>query len=196
MTALHYQSPMTVEEYLALDRNSLETRYEYIDGTITMLAGGSANHSIIKINITGILSRLLARTSCRVYDSDLRVRISETRYVYPDASVSCDPQDRGQNDIMQSPRLVIEVLSPSTERYDRGKKFSYYRACPTIQEYVLIDSQSQEIQIYRREKVRLWTLHIYGPGDEVELNSLNIHFPFAQVYENVELPEEDGPQLA
>ena len=87
----------------------------------------------------------------------------------------------------------MEVLSESTEAFDRGRKFAYYRECPTIQEYVLVDSHRLAVEVFRREAPHLWTYHAWGTGDEVELASLGIHFPLASVYRNVLLPENDAP---
>ena len=190
--ALPNRSPISVEEYLQLDRDSVETRYEYIDGHIRMLAGGTVNHAKISLNIARILYDLLRNGSCNVLNSDVRVRLSETRYVYPDVTVSCDGRDQGSADIILFPRLVVEILSPSTEDYDRGRKFTYYRACPTIQEYVLISSTYRAIEVFRRERNTLWTLQVFGPDDIVELTSLGIHFSVSAIYENVELPEDDN----
>ncbi len=181
---------MSVEDYLTLDRSSVEVRYEYVDGYVYMLAGGTADHSTISINLTSLLHSLLRSSHCRVYNSDLKVRLSQKRYVYPDASVSCDQRDRGSSDTVQFPRLIVEVLSSSTEAYDRGRKFAYYRACPTIQEYVLIDTQRQAVEVYRRQSDTLWTLHPFGPGDLVDLASLSLSFSIAALYENVELQED------
>ena len=125
---------MRVEEYLELDRKSLDARYEYIDGVVTMLAAGPTNHSRISVNVVSLLQAALRGSLCEVFNSDLRVSISSTRYVLPDASVSCDPGDlEGANDIIYSPRVIVEVLSPSTEATDRGKKFRYYQSCLSIQ---------------------------------------------------------------
>ena len=181
---------LSVEDYLQLDSNSFETRYEYVDGYVTMLAGGTANHATIGVNITSILRSLLRGSPCHVYNSDLRVRIAETRYFYPDATVSCDEQDRGQSDMIRSPRLVVEVLSSGTEAFDRGKKFAFYRECPTIQEYVLINTQYASVEVFRHEKNSLWTFHAFGPDDEVKLASIAVHFPVAAVYEDVLFPPE------
>ena len=194
MVAERSQSRMSVEDYLALDRASTEGRYEYIDGLAYLLAGGTADHSIITLNIMDAIHSFLRDSPCRIYNSDLRVRLSKSHYVYPDASVSCDPRDRGQVDTIQYPRLAVEVLSPSTEGYDRGRKFGYYRACPTLQEYVLVDSQRQAVEVYRRETDNLWVLHAFGPGDEVNLASLGVRFPAAAVYADVKLPDENTPE--
>ncbi|HCI79677.1 MAG TPA: hypothetical protein DHW02_08305 [Ktedonobacter sp.] len=175
---------MRVEDYLTLDRNSPDVRYEYIDGYAYLLAGGTANHSTIKLNITSVLKGLLRGGSCRVYDSDLKVRLSASRYAYPDAMVSCDSRDRGKIDVAHSPRIVFEVLSPSTEAYNRGEKFDYYRACPTIEEYVLVNAERQSIEVYRRE-APFWVLSTFEAGDDVKLSSINVYMPVAAIYEDV-----------
>ena len=190
MVADPHRLSMSAEEYLALDRNSLEARYEFIDGIVTMLAGGTVNHSRVSINLLLVLDHALRGRSCMVYNSDMRVSISESRYVYPDISASCDShdQEQGDSDILHYPCVVIEVLSSSTEAYDRGREFDYYRACPTIQEYMLVDTQQQAIDLYRRQTENLWTFHPLRSGDEVELKSINVHFPIASVYENITFP--------
>ena len=190
MVAQPQWSPMSVQEYLELDRNSLNARYEFIDGHVYMLAGGTANHSRISANMIRELGTALRNSSCSVYTSDMRVRLSQKRYVYPDVSVSCDPRDGGTVDILRYPCLIVEVLSPSTETYDRGKKFGLYRLCPTVQEYVLVDTQRQAVEVYRRRAETLWTLHFFGPGDQIELASLNVRFPIAVLYENITLLED------
>ena len=179
---------MSVEAYFELDRTSLDARYEYIDGVVTMMAGGTADHSTISINVMTALHGLLRCRPCRVYNSDLRVRLTQSRYVYPDASVSCNAEDRGQIDIIQSPCVVIEVLSPSTEAYDRGRKFAYYRACLTLQEYLLVDTQRRAVDLYRRATDNLWTLHPFGPGETVILKSIDVSIPLDALYENVTFP--------
>lgn len=190
MVAQPHRSMMSVQEYLTLDSNSFETRYEFIDGYAYMLAGGTADHSIIKQNVASLIRSQLRGGPCRVYDSDMKVRLSEMRYVYPDISVTCDPRDRGRIDIVQSPRLIVEVLSPSTEAKDRGKKFGYYRSCPTVEEYTLVDTQQQSVEVYRREQYPFWQFSPFGPGDQIVLTSLGISFPLANVYEDVIFPED------
>ena len=116
--ALPRNPSMTVEEYLQLDKQSTEAKYEYIDGHVRMLAGGTPNHAKISANLIVALGGLLAHRSCGVYTSDVRVRLSETRFVYPDITVSCDGRDQTQEETIQYPKIVVEVLSPSTERYE------------------------------------------------------------------------------
>ncbi len=181
---------MSIEDYIALDSNSSEARYEFIDGYVYMLAGGTADHSTINGNLLAAFKSALRGGPCRVHTSDLKVQLSEKRYVFPDISISCDPRDRGKITVMQSPILIVETLSPSTETYNRGKKFSYYRACTSVQEYVLVDTQEQIIEVYRRDKEPFWKFSAFEAGERVELTSLDIHIPVSGVYEDVELPED------
>jgi Uma2 family endonuclease len=176
-----------IDDYLALDRNSQDARYEYLEGELRMLAGGSADHSTITTNLTSILHRLVEDGPCKVYNSDMKLQLSESRYVYPDITVTCDPRDQEPEDEMTHfPSVVVEVLSPSTVSVDRGKKLLYYQAHPTIQAYVLADSQSILIEAYQCEKGR-WTFSTYGLGDEVELASLSIRFSVNDVYKKTGL---------
>ena len=177
---------MDVEDYLILDRNSKNARYEYLDGDLRMLAGGSTYHSAIIANLTITIGRFLENSPCCVYNSDIRLQLSESRYFHPDVTVSCDEHDQELDDMIHSPCLVIEVLSPTTEVNDRGEKFSYYQECPTIQDYVLVDSQSIRIEVYHREEDG-WKLHTYGPGSTVKLESLGIQFPIDAIYRGMKL---------
>ena len=187
MIAEPYRASMTVEQYLTLDRTSQDVHYEYIDGIVTMLAGGTINHSRICVNIVSELRIALRGKLCQVFNSDLKVGISATRYVYPDVSVSCDQRDlKEKGDIIYSPCVVIEVLSPHTAATDRRQKFTYYRACPSVQEYVLVSTDEQAVDVYRRASEKLWTLHLFGPNDEIELKSISVNVPIAAFYENVE----------
>lgn len=187
---------MTVEEYLQLDTESPDARYDYIDGHVIRCAGGSPQHADIAANIIVILKQLLRGRSCRVFTSDVRIRFSASRYVHPDIAVSCDERDRVDPEAIRYPNLVIEVLSPSTEARDRGQKFADYRACSTIQEYVLINFAYQAVEVCRREKNHFWSFQTFTSGTDVELTSLGIHFPVTDVYEGVFFPEGNDDQPA
>lgn len=192
MTALPHQPTMNVEEYLHLDQSSTDARYEYIDGYVTMLAGGTLDHATISANVHRCLYQALRGGSCRVYTSDARVRLSQSRYVHPDVTVTCDERDRGKQSTIYYPSLVVEVLSPGTRDYDRGGKFTYYRASSTIQEYVLVDTEYQTVEVFRRQREDLWMLQMFRPGSMVELASLNVSFPVASVYEDTIVPENNA----
>ena len=186
--AIENRRTMTVEAYFQLEANDPETRYEYIDGHVYAMAGGTANHDTIKSNIHRILWNLLHGSKCRVYSSDMKVYISETRYFHPDVTVTCDPRDRGTIQAIQSPRLVVEVLSPTTELTDRTWKLKNYRAHPTIEEYVLVDSQSFKIEIYHKENNK-WIYEAFENTDDITLYSLGVHFSLADAYIDVEFEE-------
>ena len=175
-------SGMSVEDYLILNRNSKDTRYEYLDGELRMLAGGSPDHSIIIANLTAAIKGPLKGSQCRVYNSDVQLKLSEKRYLFPDITISCDERDRNQKETIGYPRVVVEVLSPTTEATDRGKKAAYYRACPTIQEYVMVDSEDFFVEVHRREEGR-WTINTFEPGDTITLESLGIQFPIVDAYD-------------
>ena len=189
--ALPHSIFTTPDEYLQLDRHS-PVRHEYIDGHAYALAGSSLNHSALCVNLGALLYRLLRGTGGRVYISTVRVRLSVTRYVYPDLTISCAPQDQGETDLLTAPRIVIEVLSPSTEEYDRGDKFAYYRACPSLDEYVLVASDHQSVEIWHRpleaqtpaagDETPSWAAQTYAPGEMIALTSVNVQLPFDEIY--------------
>ncbi len=189
--AIEHQRTMTVEEYFQLEENDPDTCYEYIDGHVYAMAGGTANHDTIKSNIQRILWNLLRGSKCRVYSSDMKVYISETRYFHPDVIVTCDPRDRGTIQAIQSPHLVVEVLSPTTELTDRTWKLKNYRAHPTIEEYILADSQSFKIEIYHKENNK-WIYEAFENTDEITLSSLGVHFSLTDAYIDVEFEETTG----
>jgi len=157
-----------------------------------MLAGGTPAHALIAANLIAEMSAQLRGGPCRVYTSDAKVRLSQSRFVYPDVTVSCDEHDQQiEAKTLQSPRLVIEILSPKTEAYDRGNKSSYYRACPTIQEYVLVSTQQRAVEVYRRASDKLWTLHAFGPNEQVHFVSIEVTLPMDTIYEHISFLEDE-----
>jgi Uma2 family endonuclease len=185
--AVHKYPSIDVEDYLMLDQNSKNARYEYLDGELRMLAGGSAYHSAIIARLSSILERHLENSSCWVYNSDMKLQLSESRYVYPDIMISCDQRDQEPDQkILHYPSLVVEVLSPSTEATDRGEKLLYYQEYSTIQDYIMADSQSIRIEVYHREEDS-WKLRTYGPDSTVRLESFDIQFPTNSVYRGMKL---------
>src|SRR5712692_7136338 len=179
---------MTVDEWRELEQRSHDVKHEYIDGYVYAMAGGTLDHSEIGVNVVIVLRSALGSGPCRVYNSDAAARLSATRYTYPDATVTCSEHDHGRIREIKTPRVIVEVLSDTTEAYDRGEKFGYYRECSTVQEYVLVNTKRQLVEIYRRTQEG-WILHVYKPGDEVELTSIDVHFPLAALYELTDVPE-------
>ncbi len=198
MVARREPEYMTVEEWRELERNS-DVKHEYIDGRVYTLAGGTLSHSRLSTNMLRAIEDALATAgkSCYVYNSDTAARVSSKRYTYPDITVSCDEQDRPRRDETEvnSPRVIVEVLSDSTEARDRGAKFALYRTCPTVQEYVLIAIRYQAVEAHRRTSKGWTASQYYEPGDEIELTSLDIHFPMEVLYKGAGIPETiDEPE--
>lgn len=185
-----YSEKVSFEEYLALLEKDPEHGYEYFNGRVYMMTGGSPDHSIIGSNINAILKNLLRGRRCIVYNSDIYFQVSEKYRVCPDVAVSCDSRDRGAQDAIRYPSFVAEVLSSGTEARDRGEKSLEYRACPSIQEYLLISSALSIIELFRREKHGFWALYTLGIEDSVELTSLGLQFSVADVYQDTSLLEE------
>jgi Uma2 family endonuclease len=124
-----------------------------------------------------------------VYASDMRVQVTKKHYVYPDVVVSCDISDhQGDSDILYSPHLIVEVLSPSTEKKDRGKKLDLYRAHPCVHEYVLVNTRFQLVEVYRCAENGSWTHHTYGEGSTIELASLDLYVAVDALYEGLRIP--------
>jgi Uma2 family endonuclease len=183
----------TVEEWRAMLEYS-DFKYEYHDGWLVAMAGGSLDHSRIAISVIRALEDGLGDGPCRVYNSDAAVRLSPSEYRFADAVVTCDERDRGAVKEVRAPRVVIEVLSESTEREDRTEKFALYRACPTVDEYVLIATKYQAVEVYRRAPGD-WTVHVYRPGELVELRSIAVQLAVADLYRLSEVPAPQRPGL-
>ncbi len=189
--------PMSVEEYLQLDERTLNGRYEYLDGVARLMASESVAHDRISRNVANAIETSFQSGPCFVHGPNMKVYIGlnasgKEHYVYPDATLSSNVADRRRsNTIIRSPRIVIEVLSPSTEKLDRGKKLEAYKAYPTIQEIVLIDQFVQVVEVYRRvgEEGTTWSHAFYGPGSEVELHSVDVCFSIDELYKGINFDE-------
>jgi Uma2 family endonuclease len=175
----------TPEEYFAWEEQQLE-KHELIDGRVYAMSGGSKNHSAIAINFLLLIRPHLRGKSCNVFNSDVKVNILHTpNYAYPDLSVTCDNRDRENTLYITHPCLIIEVLSESTEAYDRGKKFEKYRRNPNLVDYVLVSSEEVAIDIYHKKDTGEWVILSYRSGDLMELKSIDLSIPIEQVYEEI-----------
>lgn len=191
MVALRDDSPrFTPEEYFVWEEQQ-KFKHEYFDGQVYAMTGGSLNHSRIGANFTRLLGNHLSGSGCLVLNSDARVNIQESdNYVYPDASVTCDDRDKNKTQFISHPCLVVEVLSPSTELYDRTKKFKLYQRSSSLQEYVMVGSTEMSIDLYRKDEQGEWKILSYVAGDLVELKSINLTFPIEQVFEGIVFEDE------
>ena len=175
----------TPEEYFAWEEQQLE-KHELIDGRVYAMSGGTKNHSVIAINALLLIRSHLRGSQCQVFNSDLKINILHTaNYTYPDLSVTCDDRDREHPLYITYPCLIVEVLSPSTEAYDRGKKFNWYRRNPNLIDYVLVSSDEMAVDIYHKKDTGEWVILSYREGDAVELKSIGLSLPIEQFYEEV-----------
>ena len=180
----------TPDEYFAWEATQLE-KHEYIDGEVYAMSGGSVNHGRIVIRFTALFDAHLDGSGCITGNSDIKVNIVETQnYTYPDASVTCDDRDKTTTQYITYPCLIIEVLSDSTEAYDRGSKFRMYRHNPVLQDYLLVSSTQVEIDLYHKNDAGDWIIINYQAGDTIELKSINLRFPIEQVYRGLTLTPE------
>ncbi len=184
---------LTPEEYFDWEEQQ-QIRHEYIDGEVYAMTGGTLNHSEIASNLNFLLKSHLRKGGCRVFNSDARVNIHNSNdYVYPDASVSCDERDRSATKFLSHPCLIIEVLSASTEAYDRGDKFGLYRRSPSLQDYLLVSTNKIAIDIYHKNDQGRWEIISYAAGDLVELDCINLTLPIEEVFENIVFGNEQEP---
>jgi Uma2 family endonuclease len=200
MTSIPTKRFFTVEEYLRQEEASLE-KHEFHDGEIFAMAGGTYEHSAISSNVNGLLFAALDGTPCRPLESNLRVGIlNSSKFVYPDVQVICsppqfDPRDLKRQTIL-NPRVIIEVLSESTEAYDRGKKFAFYRDVDSIEEYILISQTEPLIEGFFRNDQREWAFSaVRGMEASFTFRTLKVSLPLKRIYKDIVFPppEQDEP---
>lgn len=181
---------LTPEEYLVWEEQQRD-KYEYINGEVYAMSSGSINHGRLGIRFARILDTHTEGGACIPGNSDIKINICGTNnYTYPDASVTCDERDKNGTQSFTYPCLIVEVLSKSTEAYDRGGKFKLYRQNPVLQDYLLVSSTSIEMDLYHKNDAGEWLLLNYQEGDIVELKSINLSFPIEQIYQNLTLTPE------
>ncbi|KGF72817.1 hypothetical protein DO97_03505 [Neosynechococcus sphagnicola sy1] len=182
------QPALSIAEYLQLETES-PTKHEYINGEAYAMAGASDGHVTIALNLASLLRSHLRGSGCRVYIADMKARIiARNCFYYPDVMVTCAPQDQETSTYKQFPKLIVEVLSDSTEAFDRGDKFADYQTVPSLEEYVLINTRHQRVDCFRRNAEGLWVLQSYTPEtDRLDLHSVNFSTTLTALYEDVVL---------
>ncbi len=176
---------MTVEEYFAYDE-AIEYKSEYIDGEVIPMTGGTLNHSAIMYNASSELRPRLKGSDCRVLTSSMRIRVSPTRYLYPDFSVFCGAPETDERSInLFNPLLVAEVTSPASIDYDRGAKLHFYRSIPSLRIYLVIDQQQPLVELYERQDAAWQSREYAGLDAIVPLLALNCHLPLAEIYAGI-----------
>jgi Uma2 family endonuclease len=185
VAALQHFPRFTPAEYLEWEEQQ-EFRNEFVKGEVYAMTGGTINHSKIAVNLTISIGSHLQSGNCQLLNSDAKVKVAESEaFFYPNLSVSCDERDNNADKFISHPCLIIEVLSPATEAYDRGEKFRLYRRSPSLQEYVLVSTTAINVEVFGRDNRGQWLFTAYSAGDIVELNSITCSFPIEQIYAGI-----------
>ncbi len=181
---------LTPEQYLEIERKA-EFKSEYFQGQMFAMAGAREAHNLIVFNVATELGQQLRKRPCRAYVNVMRVRVNATGlYTYPDVAAVCgEPQFLDeQRDTLLNPSLIVEVLSPSTEAYDRGRKFQHYRSVESVAEYLLVSSERVSAELFTRQPDGRWLLTaVDGLEDSLDLQSIGTHLALADLYEKVDL---------
>jgi Uma2 family endonuclease len=182
----------TPEQYLEMEREA-DYKSEYLAGQIYAMAGASPEHVLITGNVTGELRSQLKGRPCSTYPTDLRVRVRPTGlYTYPDVTVVCGKPEFADGDNLLNPTLIVEVLSDSTEAYDRGEKFAHYRTLDTLKEYVLVSQDKPRVEKFSRQADGTWVLSVADGMEAVmSLSSIGCELRLNEVYDRIEFPIKD-----
>ena len=167
------------EEYLQLEKRA-DDRHEFRCGLVYAMAGGSGNHSRIAINLVTAFNLHFLEDRCQFFSGDVKLNRGEHFYYYPDAFVTCDPRDREDDYIKRYPKLIAEVISPSTAGFDRGQKFEDYRCLESLEEYVLISQEVQRVEVFRRGLE--WDCMVFRVGDQVIFESIGLEVTIGDLY--------------
>lgn len=175
------------KDYLANELTAT-VRHEYVQGEVYAMAGASDGHVTINVNLITLIKAHLRGSACKAYVNAMKVRIGEDEaFYYPDLLVCCDPADHQRNHFKQAPLLIIEILSTSTEAYDRGDKFAFYRQLASLQEYILVNTRSYRVEVFRRNAQHRWELFsFFGAEACMELASIGLTCSLLDVYEDVD----------
>jgi Uma2 family endonuclease len=186
---------LTEQQYLERERAS-ELRHEYFRGEIFAMTGASRRHNLIAASVTRRIDEQFDGRRCEVYQSDMRVKVPASRlYTYPDVVATCDEPrfEDAEVDTLLNPRVIIEVLSKSTESWDRGRKFQHYRSIESLREFVLVAQDAMSVELFRRDGSDLWVLHaLTDPSDVLELISIDCRLTLADIYARVDFSDDSG----
>jgi Uma2 family endonuclease len=177
-------------DYLALEASS-NVKHEFLDGQIYAMAGGTPEHAALAAAVVGLLFAQLRGGRCRIHDADLRVRVLETGLAtYPDVTVVCGRFERDPSDenAITNPILIVEVLSRSTEEYDRGDKFEHYKRIPSLRQYMIVSHREREIEVWTREEAGAWTAATARDGARASLASIGAHLDVRELYDAASEP--------
>lgn len=176
---------LSLEAFIAWE-NGQDDKHEFVRGEVFAMVGARRVHGQVCLNLAAALKAQLKGGPCAVFMESLKVQIGRDTLVYPDVFVTCDPGDLRTEQVFVAPTVVVEVLSPSTQAYDRGLKFTLYRSLPSLREYVLVDPQTREVLVFRRGAEGLFTLHDLSDKPQVELASIGCVVSADDLFEAVE----------
>ena len=176
-------SKMSLADFLAWE-SAQPMRHEFYRGETFAMTGGTARHNRVVMNLGSRISESLDGTGCQVFAESMKVRVADDAVLYPDLMVTCGGAEAGDQQIVEDPRLIIEVLSPSTQGYDRRNKFALYRRLPSLREYVLIDPGTREIEVYMLTPGG-WLLSEQTGAEELVLSSIGARVPMSAVFRGV-----------
>ena len=178
---------MTLEAYLDWE-NAQEEKHEFVQGEIFAMTGGRRTHGRVMLNLARRIGECLDGSTCQVFADSMKVQAAEDTILYPDVFVTCDAADLATDQIFRAPKLVIEVLSPSTQSYDRSRKFALYRRIPALLEYVLVDPDTRRVEAFRRNAAGEWVLHDMSEGPALALPCIDASVPMTEVFDGVDPP--------
>jgi Uma2 family endonuclease len=176
---------LSIDEYLAWENQQVE-RHEFHRGEVFAMVGAKRIHACVVMNLSRALGNALTGTPCRVFSESAKVSPVDDRILYPDVFVTCDPADLRTEMIFHAPKLVVEVLSPTTQAYDRSQKFALYRRMTSLLEYGLIDPDTRRVEVFRRGADGLWVLHDMSESAALEFASVDCRMLLADLFDGVE----------
>ena len=181
-----HEPRFTPEEYLAWEVEQLE-KHEYVDGEVFAMSGAAETHITVSLNVAMALRQHLKGSPCRTFMADMKVQVDpDNSFYYPDVVVTCSAKDAQDPLVKREPKLLVEILSPSTAAYDRGAKFSSYRRLASLQEYVLIDTDSRTTDVYRKGADGLWVLHPFTRDEAVDFSSVALTIPSTVLFDELD----------
>jgi Uma2 family endonuclease len=179
---------MTLQAYLDWENAQVE-KHELVDGEVFAMTGGRRTHGRVLLNLARRLAEALEGTPCQVFADSMKLQVAEDTILYPDVFVTCSPADLATEQIFREPTLVIEVLSPSTQAYDRSKKFALYRRLPSLREYILVDPETRRVEAFRRNAAQEWVLHDMSDAATLDSPCIAARVPLVEVFAGIDPPD-------
>lgn len=178
---------MTVQEYLDWE-NAQPDKNEFVEGEVYAMTGGRRGHGRVLFNLAQALGILLKGSGCQAFGDSMKVQVNANTVLYPDVFVTCDKNDLATDQIFRAPKLVIEILSPSTQAYDRSKKFALYRQLASLQEYILVDPETRRVEAFRRQPDGAWQLHDMSDDAAMHAASIDCTVTMLDMFDGIDPP--------